>query len=136
MGPGRGGWSHEGGGFGFRGPGAFLLRGDGPLAEKLKLTGSQRQKLREIGDGWERRAIQGRADLKLARLDLARLVREDSPNRTRIESQIDTIAKLRADMMKAAIRARLDARDILTAEQRKQLDEARASRGPARGDWR
>ncbi len=133
---GRGGMWHARGGLGFGGPGALLLRGDGPLADELKLTGTQRQKLREIGDGLERNAIQARADLQLARLDLASMIREDSPNRSRIESQIDTIAKLRADMMKAAVRARLDARGVLTADQRKQLDEGRASRGAGRGVWR
>ena len=137
---GRGMWRGRGGagsgGFGFGGPGAGLLRGDGPLAERLKLSSAQREKLRGIGEQLERSAIQARADAQLARLDLARMIREDSPNRSRIESQIDTIARLRADMMKAAVRARLDAREVLTVDQRKQLDELRDSRGPRRGAGR
>ena len=147
---GRGPWAGRGGmwrgraGLGFGGPGARLLRGEGPLADELKLSGTQREKLRGIGDELARSAIRNRADLELARLDLNRMVREDTPDRARIESQIDTIAKLRAEMMKAAVRARLDARSLLTPEQRKQLMEHRATRGAGRetgrgagrGDWR
>lgn len=150
MGPGRGGaWTGRGGrgmgrggawtgrgGRGFGGPGAGLLRGEGPLADELKLTGTQRQKLHEIGDGLERKAIQTRADMEVAQLDLARMLRDDSSSRSRIENQIDTIAKLRADQMKARVMARLDARAILTADQRKQLDEWRGSRRPGRGGRR
>jgi len=123
-------------GRGLGGPEAGLLRGDGRLADQLKLTDAQRRKLREIGEGLARKAIQRRADVELARLDLARLIREDSSDRPRIEGQIDLLAKLRADQMKAAVRARLDAREVLTADQRKQLTERRTSRMPRRGVWR
>jgi Spy/CpxP family protein refolding chaperone len=135
-GMGRGGAWMGRGGRGFGGPGAGLLRGDGPLAEQLKLTGTQREKLRGIGDGLERKTIQTRADMEVARLDLAHMLRDDSSSRSRIENQIDTIAKLRADEMKARVMAHLDAREILTADQRKQLDEWRGSRRAGRGGRR
>jgi Spy/CpxP family protein refolding chaperone len=117
------------------GPGAGLLRGDGPLADELKLTGTQRDKLRAIHDELARKNIQIRADMETARLDLDRMLRDDATSRTRIESQIDTLAKLRADRMKAMISARLDAHDVLTAEQRKQLKDRPGFRRGGRGRW-
>jgi Spy/CpxP family protein refolding chaperone len=123
------------GGRGFGGPGAGLLRGDGPLAEELKLTGTQRDKLRAIHDELARKTIQIRADMETARLDLDRMLRDDTAGRTRIESQIDRLAKLRADRMKAMMSARLDARDVLTADQRKQMESWRGSRRGGRGRW-
>jgi Spy/CpxP family protein refolding chaperone len=157
-GPGRGGNMGPcgmGGGFGMRGRGfamgmgggfgmgrgygglaAGLLRPDGPLADRLKLTGTQKDKLHGIGEDLARKMIQHRADMATARLDLMDLIKNNSSDRSRIDSQIDTIAKLRADGMKTRITALLDARDVLTSEQRSQLEEWRGSRGPGRGGRR
>jgi Spy/CpxP family protein refolding chaperone len=115
---------------------AGLLRPDGPLADRLKLTGTQKDKLHGIGEDLARKMIQHRADMATARLDLMDLIKNNSSDRSRIDSQIDTIAKLRADGMKTRITALLDARDVLTSEQRSQLEEWRGSRGPGRGGRR
>jgi hypothetical protein len=92
-----------GGGFGmgrgYGGLAAGLLRGDGPLADRLKLTGTQKDKLHGIGEDLARKMIQHRADMETARLDLMDLLKNNSSDRSRIDSQIDTIAKLRADGM-------------------------------------
>jgi Spy/CpxP family protein refolding chaperone len=103
------------------GPEGRLLHGGGRLAETLKLTAAQRQKLSDIGDDFARQAIRARADLTVARLDLAKDLRRETPDRSEIDGRIDAVAKLRASLMKSAVEARLDARDVLTAEQRRQL---------------
>jgi Spy/CpxP family protein refolding chaperone len=129
---GRGGFG-RGFGRGMGGPYARLLRDD-RLADQLKLTTAQRSRLRLIADEHRRLAVQMRADAELARLDLGKLMREDRPDRNRIEAQIDAVTKLRAEQMKSAIGAGLDAREALTAEQRKQLEAMRDSwRGEHRG---
>ena len=140
---GGGGWM--GGGFGMhRGPGmqgggfegrrmmgpiGLLLHGGGPLAERLNLTGTQREKLRGIGDDLARKMIRSRADLQLARLDLAELLAGDNPSRTAVEERVDAVSRIQASMAKTAITARLDAREVLTAEQWKQLREMRPGAG-------
>ncbi len=145
---GGGGWM-GGGGFGMHRPGSgmhrdgfmggrmmgpigILLHGGGPLAEKLNLTGTQREKLRGIGDDLARKMIRSRADLQLARLDLAELLAGDNPSRTAVEERVDAVSRIETSMAKTAITARLDAREVLTADQWKQLREMRP--GAGRGD--
>src|SRR5262245_9249293 len=74
------------------GPGAFpgaprAIQRSGLIAE-LKLTDSQRKRIGEILARQIRQAIQARAALQVARLDLRKLLREESPDRRAIEGQI------------------------------------------------
>ncbi len=103
------------------------------MADELKLTAEQRRKLRDIRDDLARRVIKTRADLAVARLDLARGLRSELPDRSQIEGQIDALATLQASLMKSAASARLEARKVLTPEQRRQLEEMRF-RGGARSE--
>jgi Spy/CpxP family protein refolding chaperone len=103
------------------GPEGRLLHDPDRLAEELKLSSEQREKLRNIGDGLARQVIHSRADLEIAQLDLARELGGDASSESEAERQIDTITKLQGDLMKAAVTARFDARAVLTTEQRKEL---------------
>jgi len=118
----RGGWGTDGGGFWMGGPEMMLLRGgEGPLAQKLSLSTDQKKKLHDIGDRMARQAIRRRSDIELAMLDLRNLLREDNPDQARVDRQIDQIANLRAEQAKAAVGARLEARQVLTRDQREKL---------------
>ena len=143
-GPGMHGW---GGGRGMRGGmgmggGMFLgpermllMDNGGRLAEKLDLTGTQKDKLRDIGGDLERKEIQLRANLETAGLDLRDLMRSDSPSTSAVDAKIENLAQLRGDLMKANARAVLDARKVLTTDQRKKLADMRPGRaGPGRDD--
>lgn len=110
----------RGGGRGNRGPGARM---HGMAMAQLDLTDAQRARMRDLHEGMQRKAIQGSADLKLARLDLQKLVRNDRPQKSAIDAQIDKIARLRAEQHKARVATMLEARAVLTPEQRKQLRE-------------
>lgn len=140
-GPGRMGWGHmggmgmhggRGGSMGMMSEG--LLRPGGRLTEALDLTDVQRDKLQAIGDGLARKQIQMRADLSIARLDLSKLMRADLPTQSDVDTKVNAITRLQGDMMKASLTARLDARKVLTADQRKKLDDLRSQR--MRGDGR
>ena len=121
---GRGGMGMHGGmGMGMLGPEGALLHGGGRLADELNLSETQRDKLRVIGDGLARKRIQMRADLDLARLDLRSAMRGDSPSLTDLEAKIDAVTRIEGQMMKAGVSARLDARKVLTAEQREKLSD-------------
>ena len=135
MGPMMGMWGRHGGGR-MLGPEGRLLRGGGPLAEKLSLTDAQRQKLSDIGDGLARQAIRSRADLALARLDLAKLARSESATQTALDAKVDALTRIQGTMMKAGIAARFEVRKVLTAEQRRQLDEMRKEGPPRMREFR
>ncbi len=128
-GPG-GGW-HGGGPGGMGGMGGHLAR----MADKLQLTDAQRDKIRDIMEQQQRRAIQQRADIQLATLDLHKLMRADTPNKTSIDAAVDKLARLRATLAKDRIGAMLQAQTVLTPEQKKQLQTLRSERGQGRGGW-
>lgn len=111
-----------------------LLRAGGRLAEELDLSDVQRDKLQAIRDGLARKQIQTRADLAIARLDLTKLMRADAPSQSDVDAKVNTITRLQGDMMKASLAARIDARRVLTAEQRKKLEDLKSQR--MRGDGR
>ena len=130
MGMGRG----MGGGM-FLGPERILLMDNGGrLADKLDLTGTQKDKLRDIGGDLERKEIRLRADMETAGLDLRDLMRSDSPSASAVDSKIETLTQLRGEMMKAGARAVLDARKVLTSDQRKKLEDLRPGRWEGRSE--
>lgn len=89
----------------------------------LDLTEAQRAKMADLHERQERKAIQARADLQIARLDLRKLMHADSPSATAINAQIDRLARMRADMQKSHVATFLEARSLLTPDQLKKLRE-------------
>ena len=128
---GPGGDMHRGGGPGMRrGPG-----GHGAGMElhmrmaNLDLTEAQRDKMRDLHEAAMRKNIQRKADLEIARMDLHKLMRADAPSAQSVNTQIDKIAKMRADAEKAHFEVFLQARALLTPEQLKKLKEPPAPGG-------
>ena len=116
-----------------RGPGAG---GMGDLREKLNLTDEQRSRLADIRDRQARAAIPIQSDLRLAALDMRKLMRAERPDRRAIDQQIDRISGLRAQLHKSRVAGMLDARAVLTPAQQKLLREHRAGIGGWRGGGR
>ncbi|HEV2105343.1 MAG TPA: Spy/CpxP family protein refolding chaperone [Candidatus Eisenbacteria bacterium] len=122
------------GGPGMGGPAARLRMRRAVLAmrfARLDLSDEQRSRLAAIRDRQQRKAIQARADLAIARLDLRALLRADNPQNAAIDAQIDHIARMRAELAKSRVAAMLEARSALTPEQRQQL---RRPLRPRQGD--
>lgn len=88
---------------------------------QLDLSDVQRDKMRDIHEGMMRKNIQRQADLKLAMLDLHKAMSSDKPEPTAVNSQIDKVARLRADGMKAHFDAMMQAKAVLTPEQWKKV---------------
>lgn len=111
------------------GPGARLrmhgMAGRERLARALGLTDEQRAKMREAHERQMRRSIAERADLKIAKLDLRKLVRADHPDQHAIEAQVDKIAGMRAELQKQRLATMIEIRAMLTADQRARLREMR-----------
>ncbi len=91
---------------------------------QLDLSDAQRDKLRDLHEAHARRAIQRRADMQLARMDLHRLMRADKPDAGAVNSQIDKLARLHADGLKSRFELRMQARAVLTPEQFKKLHDS------------
>jgi len=122
------------GGPGMGGPAARLGMRRAMLAmrlARLDLSDAQRSRLATIRDRQQRKAIQARADLAIARLDLRALLRADNPQGGAIDAQIDRIARMRAELAKSRVAAMLEGRSVLTPEQREQL---RRPLRPRQGD--
>ena len=133
MGPGMDGGAGMHGGMGMHGGLAMMHRGRGRMMHmrmaQLDLTDAQRDKLHALHEANARKAVQRRADVQLAQMDLRKLMRADKPEQTALNAQVDRIAKLRADGVKAAIDTRLQARTVLTPEQWKKLHSPNAGMG-------
>jgi Spy/CpxP family protein refolding chaperone len=108
-----------------RGPGMGPGGGMAGAFAKLDLTDDQREKLAAVHEKQQRKNVQARADLEIARLDLQALMKAEKPNTSTINTQIDKIAKMQGEMRKSQVGALLEARALLTPEQQKQLREAR-----------
>ena len=120
--PGMGGFGMHGGPMG-RG-GRFMHGGMGPaLLGQLDLTAEQREKMRAAHEREQRKAIQARADIQLARLDLRKLMQAEKPDARAIDAQIDKIATMRASLQKSHVATMLEFRASLTSEQQKKLRE-------------
>lgn len=94
---------------------------------QLDLTETQRGRIHDLHEVQARKAVQRRADMQLARMDLHKLMRAEHPNTAAVNAQIDKLARMRADAMKSAFGTRMQARGILTPDQLKQL---KAGPGP------
>jgi Spy/CpxP family protein refolding chaperone len=119
MGPGMGGGGMPGGMHG-----GMRGRMRGGFAA-LDLTPAQKTKLADLRDAQQRKAIPIEADLKLARLDMAKLLRADRPDTHALDAQIDRTANLRASLMKVRVNGLVEMRSILTDAQRTKLRDMR-----------
>ena len=116
--PGHAPHAHRGG----HGPrGMMMRRGVAMRFAALDLTDAQREKLRDIHEAAARKGVQRRADIQLARMDLRKLMRAESPSASSVNAQIDKISRLEADGMKAHFDTFMQARAVLTPEQLKKL---------------
>ena len=119
MGPGAGMGCGMGMGAGM---GCGMGMGCDPGALKgLDLTPEQQRKVKDIHERLQRKHIQADADMRLARMDLQKLLHSDSPERAKIEAQIDRVADMEAAMQKAHVATHLEMRALLTPEQLKRL---------------
>lgn len=133
MGPGgmgHGGMGGPGMGMRMRGPGGpggpgmgRGMRHPAMMFAMLDLSDAQKDKMRDIHERAARTQIQARADMQIARMDMATLMRADNPDQGAINAQIDKMAQIRAGMQKTRAAAMLEARAQLTPEQKKKMKE-------------
>ena len=116
-------------GGGMFGPG-FFLRGvplEGTLADKLALTGTQREKITEIKDRAKRDMITLEADFKLAHLDLQKAVESDAKT-AELDAAVNRVTAAHAALLKSRVHQISDERSILSPSQRTTLEEFKPER--------
>lgn len=99
-----------------------------PVWETIGLSKDQLDKVHQILDDEQKSSAHDRQDLQDARADLEKMMRDDQPDRSAIEKQIDSVARLQGELEKSRAWAMLDARALLTPQQRKKLDQVLAER--------
>ena len=124
----HGGGHHMGhtGGHGTRHPGphqsaeAFI---DHVLKFKdgMGITDKQEADLRALETNFKKAQIKLKAQGDLANLDLHELLRDDNASMSAIESKLKMVHELKADLYLASIKARRDAKAILSDEQRSRM---------------
>jgi Spy/CpxP family protein refolding chaperone len=126
-----------GGRRGFGGGAGMLRMAENPMVRKaLGLTDEQVGKLHKIGVDAEKSAVQTRAQMEMNRIELRELMRGENPDQSAIMAKIDEGSALRAKMEKARVQTMLEAKAVLTPEQRakvKTFMENRGAGGMGRG---
>ncbi len=91
--------------------------------EKLGLSDEQVRRMEQLRTEFEKESIRKDADRRVAEMDLDALLNTQSVDMTKVEAKVREIEKQRADLRLARIRAIEKAKEQLTAEQRKKLQE-------------
>ncbi len=112
-------------------------RGRGPQRQLrgLDLSPEQRQQVEAIHHRTAKKSVQQQADLRLAQLELAELMRAEEPARKKIHAQLEQIAQLQAALRITQVDQQLDVRQLLTPEQRQEMAERAHKRGGRHGRW-
>jgi Spy/CpxP family protein refolding chaperone len=116
------------------------------VQKELGITDEQRNKLDDIAFNARKAAIQARSNLEVHRLELGRLMRADNPDRSAIDKKLQEVAQAEAALRRSMINSFLDARNVLTKEQRDKVREGMQKRmqermqrmqqrGPGSGRW-
>ena len=101
--------------YGQGGPGS-REKGRGKLGE-LKLTAEQNGRLKEIRKKYEGRREDILCQMKVKKVEMIKLLRDEKPDRNKIEKKLDEITKLEAERQRLFLDEYFDVREVLTPEQ-------------------
>jgi Spy/CpxP family protein refolding chaperone len=93
------------------------IRGYISGVHSLDLTGEQLGKLKDIEQDLSVALIKKKADIQVAFLGLHTLMDQDAPDTQAILGHIDSMGKMETEIQKTAVKAALEARKVLTADQ-------------------
>ncbi|HEY7557772.1 MAG TPA: hypothetical protein VIH18_23470 [Candidatus Binatia bacterium] len=89
---------------------------------ELDLSLQQVQDLENLRDGYQREVIRQEADIRIARMDLQRLLKADTVNLEQVQVKLQEIEHLRTEIQLGRIRAIEQGKALLSPEQREKLD--------------
>ncbi|MBI4444572.1 MAG: periplasmic heavy metal sensor [Acidobacteria bacterium] len=98
---------------------------DPRMRTELGLTDDQVKKLEEIAFNTPKSLIQHSSDLRVRQLELGRLTTAENPDKSAIDRKLQEVAQAQSALSRARIYGLIDARAVLTAEQRSKLQDLR-----------
>jgi Spy/CpxP family protein refolding chaperone len=104
------------------------MGGQMAMMKKLNLTEDQQTQARKLHIDFQKKQIQNRARIQLARLDLGQLLQADKPDRSAIEKAMRDIASMETDAKLAKVDEMIAFRNLLTPDQQKIMKEQRMNR--------
>lgn len=87
--------------------------------ERLNLTPEQKTKLQNIRSKYSNKITDIKLSTQKARIELAQLLREDKPDKAKIDAKLEENLKNTSLMQKTMLQEFFEAREVLTPEQRK-----------------
>jgi Spy/CpxP family protein refolding chaperone len=93
----------------------------GPMLKTLDLTAEQQKKVDAIHEKLARQMVQAGADLRIAEMDMKQLMSAETPDKAKIDAQVDKVSQLQAGMQKSRIATLFEIRGLLTPEQLKKF---------------
>jgi len=99
------------------------------LASRLNLTAEQKEKIANLRLSFKGETLDLRTELTRKRLEIQKLLLEESPDLTRVYALVDEMAPIQAEIQKKAIEFRLRLKSLLTSEQLEKLPGLGLGRG-------
>ena len=96
------------------------MRHLGRMKETLGLTDDQVIKIKDIFTEARKKRIKTKAGIRVARIEMRQLMRQEKIDRAAIDQKIQAISRLRTQTMRQRVDARLKVHSLLTPEQRKK----------------
>ena len=87
----------------------------------MAITDEQETKLRSVETNFKKTKIKMKAEVELANLDLHELLKKEESSLSDIETKLKNVHNLKADLLMASIKAKRDAKAVLTDEQRSRM---------------
>ena len=91
--------------------------------EGMSIDASQEQQLRTLKTQYRKDRITMKANVELAHIDLHELLRNDEVPLSEIETHLKKVHELRANLYMASIKAKREARAVLSPEQQARMDK-------------
>ena len=87
----------------------------------MAITDQQESQLNTIKTAYKRSRIKMKAEVELANLDLHEVLKDENADLSDIETKLKQVHSLKADLYLASIKAKRDAKGVLTPEQRSRM---------------
>ena len=89
--------------------------------QAMAITDEQESQLQSISTNFKKTKIKMKAEVELANIDLHELLRNDQASLSDIESKLKNVHALKADLIMASVKAKREAKGVLTDEQRQRM---------------
>ena len=91
--------------------------------EGMSLTAEQEQKLLTLKTTYKKDRIKTKADVQLASIDLHEVLKNEKASLSDIEKEFNKLHALKTKLYMASIKAKRDAKGVLSGEQRARMDK-------------